>query len=275
MPDMKNYPLSTIHYPLIDIHTHILAGLDDGAKDIEHSLAMAEVAVKDGITMLVATPHVIKGVFDNSKDTILENVGTLSKCLESKGIPLRILPGAEYHLEPDLPRRMAAGELLTINDTGRYLLVELPSSMVPDYTGRVLYDLQLQGVTPIIAHPERNAGFEREPELLKNFISRGVLTQITSTSVTGLFGNSAKKTALRFIKEGFAHIIASDAHSTHGRSPRLSQAFQEIEHRWGTDYAQTLTSKNPRLIIEGHPVETCILPKKHSLWSRLLKKSHT
>jgi len=259
---------------MIDLHVHILPEMDDGAKDIEHSLAMAQIAVQDGITTLVATPHVIKGAFDNSKDTILENVGNINKCLDRAGIPLQVLPGAEYHLEPDLPRRMAAGELLTINDTGRYLLIELPASMVPDYTGRVLYDLQLQGVTPIIAHPERNAGFEREPEILKNFISRGVLAQITSTSVTGLFGNTAKKTALKFLKEGYAHLIASDAHSSHGRSPVLSFAFQELERRWGTDYARTLTSSNPRLIIEGQPVQPFIPPKSHSLWSRLLKKSH-
>ena len=258
---------------LIDLHTHIIPGLDDGAKDIEKSLAMAQIAIEDGITMLVATPHVISGAFDNRKEDILENVGHLNKYLDSAGILLQILPGAEYRLEPDLPRRLAAGELLTINDTGRYLLVELPGSMVPDYTGRILYDLQLQGVTPIIAHPERNAGFEREPEILRNFVTRGILVQITSASITGLFGNLAKNTALKFIKEGSVHLIASDAHSSHGRSPVLSLAFLELERRWGIDYARTLTSENPRLIIEALPVEPCIPPKSDSLWSRFLKKS--
>ncbi len=256
---------------LIDIHAHILAGLDDGATDIEQSLAMADIAVKDGITMLVATPHVMKGVFNNSKDHILKAVKELNQLLDSRKIPLQILPGAEYHLDSDLPRRLAAGELLTINDSGRYLLVELPASMVPDYTGGILYELQLQGITPIIAHPERNAGFEREPELLRNFISRGILTQITSGSITGMFGKSVKKTAWKFMQEGYAHLIASDAHSAHGRSPALSPAFLELERRWGTDYAVTLCCANPSRIITGLSVESTPKPTNESPWIKFLK----
>ena len=258
---------------MIDLHTHIIPGLDDGAKDLEQALAMAEVAVKDGITILAATPHVISGVFDNSKSHILQAVKELNQLLVSKNIPLQILPGAEYHLEPDLPHRLADGELLTINDTGRYLMVELPAMIVPDYTGRILYDLQLQGITPIIAHPERNIGFAREPELLQGFVARGILAQITAGSITGLFGKPARKTALRFLKEGYAQLIASDAHSDHGCPPILSLACKELEHLGGSDYAQTLTYQNPRLIIEGLPVKPCIPPKSESLWTKFLKKS--
>jgi protein-tyrosine phosphatase len=258
---------------VIDLHTHILPGIDDGAKDIDESLAMAQIGVNDGITIMVATPHVISREIDNRKQNILENVGYLNKCLEEAGIKLQILPGAEYRLEPDLPRRLAAGELLTINDTGRYLLVELPAAMVSDYTGRILYDLQLQGIIPIIAHPERNVGLERNPELLQGLVSRGILAQITSTSITGQFGKSVKKTAWKLLQEGSAHLIASDAHSSHGRSPVLSLAFQELENRWGKDYARTLTYDNPRLIIEGQSVEPCIPAKKEKSWTRFLKKS--
>lgn len=258
---------------MIDLHAHIIPGIDDGARDLEQSLAMAEVAVKDDISIIVATPHVISGVFDNSKSHILQAVADLNEILASEKIPLQILPGAEYRLEPDLPRRLAAGELLTINDTGRYLLVELPAAMVPDYTGRILYDLQLQGITPIIAHPERNVGFEQDPELLQGLISRGILTQITSTSITGQFGKSVKKTALKLLQEGSAHLIASDAHSSHGRSPVLSGAFLELENRWGTDYARTLTAENPRLIIAGLPVETIMPAAIRRSWTRFLKKS--
>ncbi len=258
---------------MIDLHTHILPGLDDGAKDIEQSLAMAQIAADDGITMLAATPHVISGEIDNRKEDILQKVKELNDLLDSVGIPLQILPGAEYRLEPDLPQRLAAGELLTINDTGQYLLVELPATMVPDYTGRILYDLQLQGITPIIAHPERNGGFEQDPELLQDLISRGILAQITSASITGQFGKSVKKTALKILQEGSAHLIASDAHSSHGRSPVLSGAFLELENRWGTDYARTLTAETPRLIIAGLPVETIIPTAIKKSWTRFLKKS--
>jgi protein-tyrosine phosphatase len=123
---------------LIDIHTHILPGLDDGARDLKQSLAMAEAAVRDGITMLVATPHVIRGAYNNRKDEILEHVQNLNQCLKCAGVKLPILPGAEYYLEPDLPELLAAGQLLTLNDTGRYLLVELPAAVIPENTGNVL-----------------------------------------------------------------------------------------------------------------------------------------
>ncbi len=270
----SNYPLSTIPCTLIDLHTHILPGIDDGASDMEQSLAMAQIAVNDGITIIVATPHVITGEIDNSKQKILENVGNLNKCLEEAGITLQILPGAEYRLEPDLPRRMAAGELLTINDSGRYLMVELPTMMVPDYTGRILYDLQLQGLTPIIAHPERNIGFTREPELLADFVARGILTQITAGSTTGHFGKAVKRIAWKLLKQGCAHLIASDAHSAHERSPILSRAALEIERIWGTDHSRILTHENPRRIIEGLPVEPLTMEKNDRSWFKFLKKSH-
>lgn len=257
--------------PLIDIHTHILPDMDDGAKDIEQSLAMAQIAVNDGISKIVATPHVMRGVFNNTKSQILNAADEFKQLLDSKKIPLEIVPGAEYHLEPDLPLRLAAGELLTINNLGKYLLVELPANMVPDYTGRVLYELQLQGITPIIAHPERNIGFAREPELLRDLVARGILAQITSGSIIGIFGKSVKNIACKLLNDGLAQGIASDAHSSHGRSPVLSNAFLELERRWGMDYARSLTFDNPNLVIEGLPVvqNTPVKTKEH--WYRFSK----
>ena len=265
----KNYSLSTIHYQLIDMHTHILPGADDGARDMEQSLAMAEVAIKDGITMLAATPHVIRGAFNNCKDDILKKVESLNISLEKYGKPLPILPGAEYYLETDLPQRLADGELLTINNTGHYLMVELPAAMVPEYTERILFEIQLQGVTPIIAHPERNAGLARHPELLQAFAERGILAQVTSHSLTGLFGKTVQRTARGFLQRGLIHLIASDGHAVHGRSPVLSQAYQEIKNRWGPQYAQTLTYENPHLIINGHPVPATQQPPGKTWWQRL------
>lgn len=239
---------------LIDIHTHILPGLDDGARDLEQSLAMAEVASKDGVMLLVATPHVITGVFDNHKENILKQVLKLNEFLKDSGVNLPILPGAEYYLEPDLPKRLADGELLTLNNTGRYILVELPTTMVPEYTDNILYAMQLQGITPIIAHPERNLGLARKPELLLEWAERGILAQVTSGSITGWFGRRVKKRALKFLQTGAAQLIASDGHDARGRSPVLKLAFQELEHRWGNELARTLTYINPDLIINGLPL---------------------
>ncbi len=259
-------------YPLIDLHTHILPARDDGVRDMEQAIAMAKIAVNDGITMLAATPHVITGKVDNSRADILNAVTELNQILAGKKIPLQVLPGAEYRLEPDLPRRLAAGELLTINNTGRYLLVELPASMIPDYTARVLYDLQLQGITPILAHPERNIGFARETKVLADFVSRGILAQITAASITGQFGKSAGKTTRQLLALGCVHLIASDAHSPQGRPPILSRAALELERMAGAGRARILTHENPRRIIEGLPVETGIRIKRPSFWARFINK---
>lgn len=250
---------------MIDLHTHILAGLDDGSKNMAESLSMARVAREDGIHTIVATPHVLQGVFDNDKNKILAAVRTLNQNLQEQDIAVNILPGAEYYLEADLPLKLSQGELLTINDNGRYLLVELPSAFIPEYTAQVLYEIQLQGVTPIIAHPERNAGFARQPDILQELISRGVLAQITSASITGLFGKRVKKTAFSFLKQGLAHLVSSDAHSPHGRAPLLSQAHREIEKHHGSHIAQLLVIQNPGSIIEGESTEP-LITRSNTRW---------
>jgi protein-tyrosine phosphatase len=242
---------------MIDLHAHILPGLDDGAPDLGEALSMAWLAVEDGIVSLVATPHVTGDHYRTDRTTILSAVEQLNNHLDKYQIPLKILPGAEYRLEPDLPERLARGELLTLNDGGRYLLVELPAAFVPPYTERVLYELQLQGVTPIIAHPERNASFCRRPDLLQALVSRGVPAQVTAGSLTGMFGREAVRMAFYFLECGLAHFVASDAHSSVGRTPVLSPALAEVERRLGVDAARKLVD-NSRRVLEGQaiPLET-------------------
>ncbi|MEN6324957.1 MAG: CpsB/CapC family capsule biosynthesis tyrosine phosphatase [Syntrophomonas sp.] len=240
---------------MIDLHTHILTGLDDGAPNNDISLGMAEMAARDGTTQLVATPHMMKGNFDISKKTILDAVDKFNELLRQNSIDLIVRPGAEYYLEPDLLEQFAVDDVLTINNSSPYILVELPSSFVPDYTAKILYELQLLGLTPIIAHPERNAGFARNPKLLKSFCERGCLSQITSSSITGLFGRKIKKVALDFIASGLVHMIASDAHSNNGRAPILSGAAIEVERRWGRKLVCTLFLDNPERIICGVSVK--------------------
>lgn len=263
---LKDRPLS--NRGMVDIHSHILPGLDDGARDMEEALAMADVATKDGITILVATPHVIKGVCDNQKPDILTNVGALNKSLRNNGNPLLILPGAEYHLDPGLPQQLADGKLLTINNTP-YLLVELPNVLMSEITERILYEIQLQAVTPIIAHPERNHTLAQRPELLKAYLDRGCLAQVTSGSITGLFGRRVTRTAEQFLQAGWIHVIASDSHSAQGRAPQLSKAIAVIEQRWGKPYAQALAGDNPHFIINGQPLPPIQPPPKQSLWNKL------
>lgn len=258
---------------MIDIHTHILPGLDDGAGNTVESLAMARIALEDGIHTIVATPHVLPGVFDNDKNKILSATAELNQVLKENNIAVNILSGAEYRLEPDLSKRLSQGELLTINNNHRYLLVELPSAFIPEYTAQTLYEIQLQGVTPIIAHPERNAGFIARPAALQELISRGVLAQITSTSITGSFGKNIKLTAWAFIKQGLAHLISSDAHSSTGRAPLLSEAHKEIQKLLGSKPARQLIQQNPGLVIEGKQVEKPYIPENNSWWKQLIKRA--
>lgn len=258
---------------MIDLHTHILPGLDDGARSPEDSLAMAHCASADGIHSMVATPHVITGLYPTTREAILEAVEHFNGLLQKNEIPLTILPGAEYHLEPDLPERLARGQLLTFNDAGRYLLVELPAALVPDHTGRVIYELLLQGVTPVIAHPERNAGFVKEPPLLHDLISRGALAQITAGSLTGLFGNSAAKSARLFIEYGCVHFIASDAHSPSNRVPVLSVAAREVARLIDERKARCLVTDNPHRVVRGESIDSTglkeIRPARQGFLKRL------
>lgn len=240
---------------MIDIHSHILPGLDDGAVSLEEALAMARCAVAEGIRQMVATPHVTTGLYTNTREAILAAIVQFRRVLLEKEIPLTILPGAEYHLEPDLPRRLGQGELLTINDTGRYLLVELPTALVPEYTATVFYELQLQGVTPVIAHPERNAGFAREHFLLHKLVERGALVQLTAGSLTGIFGPAATAAARAFLEQGCVHFIASDAHSSTGRLPLLVPAAIEAMRLLGEEQGQILVTHNPHRAVLGEHIE--------------------
>jgi protein-tyrosine phosphatase len=253
---------------MIDIHVHILPFMDDGAADMGRSLVMAGIAHEDGISTLVATPHVMTEAFDNNKEDILLKVDEVNAMLTKADYPVVVLPGAEYYLEPDLPEQLARGEVLTLNGSGRYLLVELPSSCVPDYTGQILYEIQLQGVVPIIAHPERNAGFIRDPRLLKDFVDKGILAQLTSASVTGLFGRTVRQAALSFVEGGLVQVLASDAHSVNDRAPVLSRAAAEIARYYGHDLALALVKSNPQRIINGLPLEAMPAVCKPGLWKR-------
>lgn len=252
----------------IDLHTHMLPGLDDGAQTMEDALGMAKVAWHDGITTVVATPH-MSAASPHSKADLITRVDALNRELSEHGIGIAVLPGAEYAFEPDLPQRLAAGKLLTINDKGIHLLIEFPSLLIPENTEQTLFQIQLQGVTPVIAHPERNYTFSNYPNLLEGLIRRGMLAQVTSASLTGWFGSEVRNTALKFIKLGLIHCIASDGHTNTGRAPVLRQAYVLIRRKWGQEYAQTLVCDNPARIINGQTVETSSSPRRQSIWSRL------
>ncbi|MEN6350064.1 MAG: CpsB/CapC family capsule biosynthesis tyrosine phosphatase [Syntrophomonas sp.] len=239
---------------MIDIHAHILPGLDDGARNLEESLEMARLAVNDGIKYLFATPHVVKGLYENKKDDIIKAVHELQQKLDDEQISLTIIPGAEIRIADDLPSRLDRGELLTLDNKDKYLLIDLPIGVFPDYTSEVLFQIQLRGITPILAHPERNTIIAADSSILNKLVYRGVLVQITCGSLTGSFGSSVRRNAFRYMQEGMVHVLASDAHSSRGRTPCLTGAYQTLEKSFGTSFAYQLEHVNPGKLLKGEQI---------------------
>jgi protein-tyrosine phosphatase len=243
---------------MIDIHAHILPGIDDGAKNLEQSLQMARMAVEDGITVMVATPHLFKGrTIDlsqlNTKEKILQHVAKLRQKLYEEKIPLEIFPGCDFPLSFEALQLLDDGQALTINDANRYLLLELPETSLPPATEEICFYLQSKGITPIITHPERHMIIQDMPQKLKRLIDLGCLVQVTGNGLTGGFGRRVKKIARQLLKLGYVHLLATDAHDAKARPPVLSQAVMELSRLVGESRAQAMVNDLPEKIIAGEP----------------------
>jgi protein-tyrosine phosphatase len=257
---------------MIDLHVHMLPGLDDGAAEDTEALAMARAAVADGIRTAVVTPHWTPGLYPNDRETILAATQRFRDLLARQGVSLSIVPGAELHVHPCLTRRLKDRWLLTLNDTLRYALVELPLTTLPVNVDLILYDLTASGITPILAHPERCAALARHPERLARWVRSGVLVQITAGSLLGEFGPHVRRLAVRFLKRGLVHVMASDGHGPDRRPPRLSRAVQEAALIVGVDAARALVDEIPRRILAGETWEpkAVHVSKQRKPWWRKL-----
>lgn len=239
---------------MIDIHCHLLPGLDDGAQNIEQSLELARKAVEEGIHTVIATPHCIPEVYFNEGEAVLEKVRSLQEELRCVGIPLKVLPGMEVHLALDIPRRLGTGSALTLGNSGKYVLLEFPLSSVPSYSEQVIFEIMLKGIKPILAHPERNKEIIEEPTILYNLIDKGCLVQITSGSLIGGFGTKIQKLSSEFLKLGWVDFIASDAHHPQKRPLVLREAFNIAASIVNENEARKLVIENPQRVINGHPI---------------------
>jgi protein-tyrosine phosphatase len=246
---------------MIDIHSHILPGLDDGAKDIEQSLTLCRIAVQDGVKTMVATPHMVDGNHTYNPETVSLRFAELTSFLNRAKINLEILPGAEVHINPNLLDLIAQRKVLTLNDTGRYLLLELPFRIIPPHTKELIFNLRLKGITPVIAHPERISEVQQDPNKLYDLISVGALSQITAYSLLGKFGSTAKKCAIQLIEHNLTHIIASDTHSPDLRPPGLTEAVKVASKLVGKDVALRMVTTTPKKVIMGEPQEDLPEPK--------------
>ena len=258
---------------MIDLHNHILFGIDDGPKAIEESIQMCRIGHQDGIRTIVATPHILPGIYQNNRSTILNKVQELNEALMKFGIRssglggkdfdasthsrinasdvMEILPGADVHFSSDILHRYEEGEIVTVNDQGRYLMVEFAFQGVPYHAEEVLFKLLTKGITPIISHPERNMEIGERPKRYYEMIRIGCLGQVTAMSLTGDFGTGVRRIAEKLLSKRLIHIIASDAHSADGRPPILSVAVKAAEKIVGKEEAMRMVTEYPQAILEG------------------------
>lgn len=239
---------------MIDIHCHILPRVDDGARTLEESIEMARAASAQGIHTIVATPHHRNNQFENSRSDILTQVNDLNRVLQEENIPVDILSGQETRIYGDLIEGLTLSqEILPVNIDTPYILVELPTSTVPKYTNKLLYDLQVEGYTPVIVHPERNSELLTKPDKLYELVKSGVLTQVTAASLVGKFGKKIRSFSHEIIQSNLTHFIASDAHNVHSRGFMMQAAFQEIEELYAIELVHSYKD-NAELLVAGETI---------------------
>ena len=235
---------------MIDVHSHILPGVDDGARTLEEARDLARLAHADGVTTIAATPHV-RADFPTTAEQMEAGVEELRYDFVIQGIDVDVVHGAEVSMEllyaippEELPR-------LTLGQTGRYLLVECPYRGSPQPFELAIGTLKRQGITPILAHPERNPVVQDRPDRLLTFIDAGALIQITAASLEGTLDRASQHCARRLLELGAVHVLASDAHGPHIRNASLSGAAREVGD---SGLARYLTTEAPAAILAGEPI---------------------
>jgi protein-tyrosine phosphatase len=229
---------------MIDIHCHILPGVDDGAQDLEAAIAMGRMAEQDGTTTIICTPH-----FDPEKPLspaeVTERVRELGAAFREAEIGVELMPGAEIALHPELAQMAKEGLLPTLGGLGKHLLIELPFFGEANYAGQVFFQLQLAGFAPIISHPERSIMAAWKPDLIEGMKSRGVLLQVNASSLRGGEGRRVRNVGLRLVRQGLATLVASDSHETRRRVPALTSCRRAVDRLGIPGLFEELTTRNP------------------------------
>jgi len=263
---------------MIDIHHHLLWDLDDGASSLETSLAMARIAAEDGITHVVCSPHA-NGHYAYDSDVVAAKIDELQRLLDKEQIVLKLGRGCDFHMSyENIQEAKADPTRYSINGHG-YLLVELPDYSLPRGMTEILYELQLAGLTPILTHPERNPTLQADEARMLDWLRGGLLIQITAGSVLGHMGKKAERMSHQLLANRWVHFLATDAHNTTSRPPRMHEAFDIVAQRYGSDYAHLLCVSNPLAVFMGNPMPPQIEPlnlyeefKEKSWWQRLMSR---
>lgn len=240
--------------PFTDIHSHILPGFDDGASDECEFLEMVRCALNHGTSRMVATPHCDLEASPVRPEDVRAAVRGCRERLRELGWELDLLPGMEVRINSGLyVMAREDGDLhdLTLGENGRYILVDLPLADAPLVMEETLFRIQLRGLRPILAHPERNRYLAENLGKVRELHERGIILQVNAGSLRGMYGRTARRTALALLDEGLASLVASDAHRSRGRDPDLSGAWAAARRRWGQKRADLLFAENPSLILAG------------------------
>ena len=238
---------------MVDIHHHLLPGLDDGSPDLETSIAMAQMAASDGLTHIVCTPHASsRYVF--SPSLIEEKISTLRVALAKESIPLTLATGCDFHLGYDYIKvAIAHPRKYSLNATD-YLLIELPDHGLSTSLEEIFYQLRLAGLTLILTHPERNPTLQRDHGRLATWLREGMLVQITTSSILGKMGETARKMSHTLLANRWVHFLATDAHNLTSRPPLMAEARDLVAAKYGEAYANRLCTENPTAVFSGLPL---------------------
>lgn len=238
--------------PVIDLHCHILPGIDDGAADLSVSLAMARASVEQGVTVIACTPHILPGLYHNTGPAIREATQQLQAIFVQEGIPLQLATGADAHMAPDFIAGLRSGHLLSIANS-RYVLVEPPHHTAPPQLEDFFFNLVVAGYVPVLTHPERLSWVPSRHETIQRMVRAGVWMQITAGSFAGAFGRDALYWAERLLDNGCVHLIASDAHDAKRRPPNLAVGREFVAKRVGAEEAERLVLTRPLGILKDQP----------------------
>ena len=235
---------------MIDLHCHLLPGVDDGSKSMDISLKLATDAVKDGIDYALLTPHHMNGVYLNHKQSVIQQTQEFQVELDRHKIPLKVFPGQEVRINGDLLTALDQDDILFADEGGQYLMLEFPDDDIPNYTSNMIYELMQRGIIPVIVHPERNTKIMKQPDILYDLLNKGCLSQITAGSYVGIFGHKVQKFSKQLIQSGQVYIFASDAHNLPNRKYEMTNAFAKLGNEFGNDYVSKF-SENAKRIING------------------------
>ncbi len=237
---------------MIDMHTHVIPGVDDGAPSLDAAIAMLRQAEADGTKVVVATPHQRHPAgYDVTPEAARERLTDLSRAARAAGLGLELRLAAEVHFVEEVLPGLRSGRLLRLSAEGHWFLLELPVTFIPPHLEEAVFAFQTAGYFPVLAHPERNFEIIERPEIARRLRDRGVPLQVTAQSVTGGFGRGAEKAAKRLLKWGVVDVIASDAHHPERRPALLSAAVKAAAKIVGRERAEAMVTTEPARLLSG------------------------